>query len=141
MNVKEYLNQIYALGREIELDKDKLAAARSAACGGTVRYGGDGVKAATRKNCAEAAMLRAAELEERLDADIERLEFVRSSVEQAIGEIADPVFRELLTRRYLLSQKWEDIAEAMHYSDRHIRRLHIKALDDLIPFLILDIAG
>lgn len=131
MTAKEYLQQAYIIDRRIKLDTEKLAAARSALYGKTARYDSDGSKPVPQGNGTESAVLRVLELEERLDREIDELTAKRQEIEQAINAVPDDVQREVLTRRYLLYQKWYEIAAEMNYSGRHIRRLHGYALKNM----------
>ena len=128
MTAKEYLRQAYIIDRKIKLDTEKLEAARSALYGKTVRYDRDGSKSVPHGNGTENAVLRVLELEERFDKEIDRLTEKRQEIEQAVNAVPDEVQREVLTRRYLLYQKWEVIAKDMNYSVQHIFRLHSLAL-------------
>jgi len=131
LTAKEYLQQAYRIDRKIKLDTEKLAAARSALYGKTARYDSDGSKPVPCGNATESAVLRVVELEERLTKEIDELTEKRQEIEQAVNAVPDEVQREVLTRRYLLYQKWEVIAEEMNYSARHIRRLHGYALKNM----------
>lgn len=131
MTVKEYLQQAYRIDRKIQLDTEKLAAARSALYGKTARYDSDGSKPVPCGNGTENAVLRVMELEERLNREIDELTEKRQEIEQVVNAVPDEVQREVLTRRYLLYQKWEVIAEEMNFSERHIRRLHGYALKNM----------
>lgn len=113
MTAKEYLQQAYIIDRKIKLDAEKLAAARSEAYGRAVRYDSDGTKATPKGNTAESALLRVAELEERLNAENDELTAKRREIERAVGSVPDEGQREVLTRRYLLHQKWEVISRQM----------------------------
>lgn len=131
MTAKEYLQQAYMIDRKIQLDSEKLAAARSALYGRSVRYDRDGSKPLPQSDGTENAVLRVLELEEHLHKEIDRLTEKRQEIEQAVDSVPDEIQREVLTRRYLLYQKWEFVAEEMNYSERHIRRLHGYALKNL----------
>lgn len=128
MTAKEYLRQAYIIDRKIRLDTEKLAAARSALYGKAVRYDSDGSKPVPRGNVTESAVLRIVELEERLNAEIDEFTAKRQEIECAVCSVPDEVQREVLTRRYLLYQKWEVIAEEMCYSERQVFRIHGAAL-------------
>lgn len=132
MTAKEYLQQAYMIDRKIQLDSEKLAAARSALYGRSVRYDRDGSKTLPQSGGTENAVLRVIEMEERLHKEIDRLTEKRQEIEQAVNAVPDEIQREVLTRRYLLYQKWEFVAEEMNYSERHIRRLHEHALKKII---------
>ena len=49
-------------------------------------------------------------------------------IDGVISKVDDEPLREVLERRYLLYQKWDQIAAAMSYSERHVHRLHSAAL-------------
>lgn len=42
-----------------------------------------------------------------------------------------PMERELIHARYILHQRWDCIAKRLHYSERHIKRLHGNILHKL----------
>lgn len=69
-------------------------------------------------------MLRVMDLEERLNREIDGLIAKRQEIKLAVNAVSDEAQREILTRRYLLYQKREVIAEKTSCSERHIRRLH-----------------
>lgn len=45
-----------------------------------------------------------------------------------IGQVDDWRYREVLKRRYLQGQTWEQIAVSMGYSERQVLRIHGRAL-------------
>lgn len=131
MTTKEYLRQAYIIDRKIRLDTEKLAAARSALYGRAVRYENDGTKLVPRGNVTENAVLRVVELEERLNTEIDELTAKRLEIECAVNAVPDEVQREVLTRRYLLYQKWEVISREMGYTERRIFQIHGNALKNI----------
>lgn len=131
MTAKEYLQQAYRIDRKIQLDTEKLAAARSALYGKTAQYDSDGSKPVPCGNVTESAVLRVMELEERLNREIDELTVKRQEIELAVNAVPDEVQQEVLTRRYLLYQKWEVIAEEMNFSERRIFQIHGDALKNI----------
>ena len=131
MTPKEFLQQAYFIDRQIQLDLEKLSAMRSALFGKGVNYISDGTKTERHGNGVENAYIRILAYEEKIDAEIDRLSRKREEIEQVIEKLPDKTERELLSRRYLLFQKWDKIAEDMGYSYRHITRLHGKALQKM----------
>ena len=128
---KEYLQQAYRIDRKIKLDIEKQSAMRSSLFGKAVSYESDGTQHTPHGNGIEAAMLRVLEYEERINAEIDRLTDTRLKIEQVINLVPDDTQREVLTRRYLLYQKWEYIAVEMNYNIKWIFKLHGKALSKL----------
>lgn len=100
------------------------AASVSAALSGMPSGGGDG-----------QAIPRAVE---RIEAAESRLAFAygtalaeRSRVKDAIDTVPDPLRRDILTRRYILGQRWERIAADNDLVMRQVFRLHHRAVDAL----------
>lgn len=131
MTAKEYLRQAYIIDRRLKLDTERLSAARSALYVKAVRYNSDGSKPVTRGNVTESAVLRVMELEERLAKEIDELTEKRREIERAVNAVPDEVQREVLTRRYLLYQKWEVISREMGYTERRIFQVHGDALKNI----------
>ena len=131
MTPKEYLQQAYRIDRKIKLDIEKQSAMRSSLFGKAVSYESDGTQHTPHGNGIEAAILRVLEYEERINAEIDRLTDTRLKIEQVINRVPDDTQREVLTRRYLLYQKWEYIAVEMNYNIKWIFKLHGKALSKL----------
>lgn len=67
-----------------------------------------------------------------LQAQIETCNAVRREVKTAIEQVPDAREREVLRRRYLLGQRWENIAVETNTALRHVYRLHRAALKDVI---------
>lgn len=67
-----------------------------------------------------------------LQAQIETCNAVRQEVKTAIEQVPDARKREVLRRRYLLGQRWENIAVETNTALRHVYRLHRAALKDVI---------
>ncbi len=57
-------------------------------------------------------------------------------IEKLLGEVRNSNYRLLLELRYLHGLTWEQIAERMRYSRRHIIRLHGSALLQMQDVLV-----
>ena len=99
--------------------------------GKTVRYGGNGESHERRGNPVENAYCELISLKD--DTEKYRLEYIAAfkRARYLIDLAADPVQCEVLDRRYMLGELWEDIALHMNYSRRHINRLHGWALQSI----------
>ena len=77
------------------------------------------------------AVERIADAESRLASAYGAALAVRAEVKDAIDTVADPLRRDILTRRYILGQRWERIAAELDRDMRWVLRLHHRAVDDL----------
>ena len=68
------------------------------------------------------------ELEEELNAQIDRMVDKRREIEEAIARVPNPQQQEVLSLRYIDGLSWERIAERLFYSVQHIHKLHGRAL-------------
>lgn len=64
-------------------------------------------------------------------AQVERCTQIRSEVMQALEQLENINDYEILTRRYIRGQKWEQIAVEMHMDFRWITRRHHIAVEGL----------
>lgn len=61
-------------------------------------------------------------------AELDRLADLREEIKSVIASVQDPRLREILRRRYINGQSFEQIADAMTYHRVHVCRLHGAAL-------------
>ena len=70
--------------------------------------------------------------EQELDAQINQCGAIRREVVAALNQITNPRDHEILRRRYILGQRWEEIAVEMHYKYQHVCRCHKDAVAKLV---------
>ena len=61
---------------------------------------------------------------------VDKLWTKRIEIERVIFMIENATLAELLQRKYIRLQKWDDIATDMKFDSRYIYKLHGKALDE-----------
>lgn len=126
MTAKEYLRQVYKIDRRIEITMRKAEKLRS-----VLDYsppsGGSGSSGSSADKIPDT-LSKIFEYEQKVHDLKERYINLYIEIENAIAAVQDPVLREVLERRYLLYQKWEEIAEQMHFTTRRIYQLHGIAL-------------
>ena len=71
------------------------------------------------------------EARQKLAAQLEQGQARRAEIEAAIQREAHPLRRDILTRRYILGQRWEKIAAAHNRNLRWIFRIHRAAVEEL----------
>lgn len=121
-----YLKQYRSLNMEIDRISEELhrwqdLATRISPSYSDMPHGGGGDKVQT-------AAVEIAELTDRLNEKIHRAVKMQQEIKELIGTIDDATLRRLMTYRYILGKKWEEIAMLMNYDYRWILRLHGKAL-------------
>lgn len=114
---------------EQELAEIKSTASRvTPALTGMPGGGGDGQSMAR-------AVESIVDAQQKLAAQINVCGATRREVVAVINRLDDERLHEVLRRRYLLGQKWEDIAEAMSYAHRSVFKLHRQAVQQVGIFL------
>lgn len=76
----------------------------------------------------ESTATKLIELREMQRDLVDKLWTKRIEIERVIFMIEDATFAELLQRKYIRLQKWEDVAADMKFDNRYIYKLHGKAL-------------
>lgn len=59
---------------------------------------------------------------------IDALVDLKEKISGQIQKLQDPRYAELLHSRYVLCEKWEDIARGMHVDPRYVYKVHGRAL-------------
>ena len=126
MTPKEFLCQARDIDRRIDRAQERIERLRSRIESGRMSRltgmprGGGGDWTDT-----EARLL---ELESRYGDEIRRFCRIKIQAVDAIRNVGNSTYEEILTLRYLDGLTWEAIAEAMGYDARYIQKLHGKAL-------------
>ena len=79
----------------------------------------------------QRAVERIEDTRQKLTVEINRGLLARLEIAEVINQEHDGQRHEILTRRYLQGQKWEDIAAEMNMDIRNAHRLHSLSLDNL----------
>lgn len=69
--------------------------------------------------------------QQELDAQVNQCGAIRREVVAALEQATNPRDHEILRRRYILGQKWEQIAVEMYYSYKQVRRRHRACVESL----------
>lgn len=84
-----------------------------------------------KENKIESAIEKMEQIDEEINREIDALVEVKAEVKAAISAVPSSTHREVLARRYIRGQKWEQIAIDMAYEYHYVCRLHGKALEAL----------
>ena len=129
MTKKEYLMQVYKMDRRIRILHGKVEKLRAGLeyHSPSLESGGGGGSPDKMPDTLSkimeyeqhAAQLQAAYVDKYIEID------------RVIHTVDDTTLREVLERRYLLYQKWEQIASEMNYTLRRTYQLHGDALQKI----------
>ncbi len=108
-----------------EIEQLKAAATRVTPCL-SVAPGGAG-----QGDSLPRAVEKIMEIQQRLQFQVNCTYAVRTEIVEKINTVKSTQEREILRRRYLLGQKWEEIACAMRIDYRWLLRQHKRALEKL----------
>lgn len=70
--------------------------------------------------------------QQELQAQINQCGYIRREVVAALEQVTNARDHEILRRRYLLNQKWEQIAVEMHLEYRWVTRRHRRTVESMI---------
>lgn len=125
--VKAYLWQAYKLDKRLQREKRKLDKLRSSVEYRSPSFEGNGSGCGGADKLGDA-VTRIIERSERVDELAAEYAKKYEEVEKCIRAIEDDALEEVLELRYLQYMKWEEIANAMHYTERRVLQLHGLAL-------------
>lgn len=128
--VKEKLGSVYVKYREYMLAEEKADQFRDMiSLPAPVDTSSDAPKTeSSGSNATENRYIAALWYSEQADKKFREYMIARQGAEMIIGSVRFPDEKEVLTRRYIMFQKWEEIAEKMFISLRHIHRIHGQSL-------------
>ena len=107
---------------------EQISELRSMLLPSAIRYDKDKVQTSPSSDSITDTIAKVVELEEKLDADIDRLVALKSVARDKIERMENDVEKVILYKRYFNNKSFENIAVECGYSWRHIHRLHADAL-------------
>ena len=130
MTAKEYLQQLDTLRDEIESTNLALEKIFTEAQGiKAIVYDKDKAQVSPG-NHSENFMIELAELSEDYARMQMRFKLERDKRVAMINSLANPIHIRILRKRYIDGKTFEEIAVALHYTYRHVTRLHGSALQE-----------
>ena len=133
MKIEQYLSQGRTLDRRINYNLQRLQDMKNSVCSlqslrlnpTKVQTSPDGEAPFVR------ALLRIAEMEERVNQEIDMLVDLRAQIEAVIQTLPEDYLRLTLRYRYLCNQSWQQVADEMHAGKTTVKRWHADALAKL----------
>lgn len=130
MTAKEFLRRFFSLGIRINHKKEELDKLRRTA---TAISGTDYSVERVQLSHSGAApfedkVAQLADLQSALSMEIVSYEVEKARIVDAINDIPNDNYAQLLYQRYVERKPFADIAKSIGYSSQHIRRMHGYAL-------------
>ena len=85
-------------------------------------------KGGQQENKTETTVEKMMQIDAEINREIDELVKIKAEVKSAISSVPNSTYREVLERRYIRGQKWEQIAVEMNYNYRYTLKLHGFAL-------------
>lgn len=127
VTTKQYLSRAYWLRKRIAAKQIRLEELRTRAEHITPTLSGLPHGGGTSDPTAASAT-QIADLDWEIQLDLLDLIQYEDQIAKAIESVEDPNAYQVLYYRYLAYKSWREIAELMHYTPRHLRRIHLRAL-------------
>ena len=131
MTAKEYLSQAYRIDQRINAKLEQLENLRALSRKTTVSYGSEPVSHTRNVTSMEDTIVRLIDLENEINADIDRLVDLKREIYDVLRHVQDPELQLLLELRYLCFKNWSEISVALDLDDRYVFKIHGRALGEL----------
>lgn len=129
MKTKAYLEQIKWMNRKIENKLSEVSQLRSMAYNiSSQKMDKERIQASTEPDKIGEAIAKIYDLEHEIDMLIDTLIEKRSVIIQQIDGMDDVDQYHILSKRYVAEKDFSEIAKEIDYSERHVERIHGKAL-------------
>lgn len=124
---KEYLRELRVFSIKIQQKKDELESLKAAAENVTASIDNERVQTSPKDRMPED-ISRIVDLENEIREDTHRLIFMKDKIINEIQGLSNPVYIEILYKRYVEYKSLEEISVELKYSYVHVKRLHGIAL-------------
>ena len=128
MKAKEMLQQVQKVEDQAENLMMQIDRMRSQAGDASAGDSENGPGGGEMEYETEEAVIGTAETEQKLNEVLERLFNLKIDMLEMIQKVPDGLLQTILIQRYLFYRKWDEIAESLQYSTRHVLRKHREAL-------------
>lgn len=128
MTAKQYLRQLARLQQQIAVLNTEIEERRTRLTSTAAPVLGDRVQTSPKGDVFASMMAALADKEVQRAELIYAYERQRDTIVEQILGMENPTQAEVLYLRYVKGQRWDVIADAMHYNRQHVCRIHGNAL-------------
>lgn len=129
--IKRYLSQFIEQRRYIETLETELETLRDGLVPKAISYEGDRVQSSHAMDLTGEIISKIVMMEDVIRLERKEALDLKVEIRRTIHKVEDLKLRSVLTYRYLIGMRWEEIADKMCFGLRHIQRLHGQALNEL----------
>lgn len=134
MEAREYLKQVRRL--EVQLDNRLREIERLDADIHSISSTfGEGGSSGFKHDRMQESVAKLEGRKEALSGFVDYYNEARDAILKNVEAINSPAHVQVLYKRHFESKKWEEIAVEMHYTYRHVLRIHDEAIDRLDKIL------
>lgn len=130
MTAKEYLNKLLKIEADIQSRQNELLRVREELLSIQPNNMKDINVQESRSKPYDERFLKLFEHEEYIKEKIKEKIELRKEASLKIDQCKYPIHTTILRLRYLNGLSWDEIAGALNYGGRHVRRIHGSALQD-----------
>lgn len=138
MTAKEYLQQIYHLDRKIKRLEAKREAIRADlySVKSTTDYNADRVQTSVEGDTMLRLIAKVDSIERDIVTELERAVVLKDKISRQIESVQNERQKAVLFRRYVLCERWEQIAVDMNVSVRYVYMIHGEALHYFAKYIL-----
>ena len=82
----------------------------------------------SNRTTTEDRIVQYVDMQEKIDKMVDELVNLKDKIMTEINQMDDTVHKSILIRRYILSESWSEVSDAINYSPRRTTTLHGTAL-------------
>lgn len=131
MTAKEFLSQAYRLDQRINSKIEQVSSLNDLATKCTATITGMPHNPNKGNDSMATAVAKIIDLQDEINKDIDALVDLKAEIIRTIKKLPNPEHQIILEQRYLIYEKWEQIALDMGYSIQHIFRMHDAAVSEI----------
>jgi DNA-directed RNA polymerase specialized sigma subunit len=131
LSAKEYLSQAFRIDQRINAKLEQVENLRCRSTKTTATLSDTSVMYTRDAHSADGIIVKLIDLENEINADIDRLVDLKRDIYEVFRSIHDPELQLLLELRYLCYKNWSEISVALDLDDRYVYKLHGRALTEV----------
>lgn len=138
MTAKEYLQQIYHLDRRIKRLQSRREEIRADlySVKSTTDYNADRVQSSVAGDSMLRLIAKVDSIERDIVKELDQLISLKNRISKEIEAVPNEKHKTILYRRYVLCERWEQIAVDLNVSVRYVYMIHGEALQSFAKYIL-----